>query len=117
MKAQELRLNNWIDYAGSGEVQLKTKESLMNVFDDLECEYPRSSPIPLTEEWLLKFGFKRDDLNGHYYATWRRFYPLYNRGKYYGFNGLGLSVKDIEYVHQLQNLYFALTGEELNLHK
>lgn len=62
-------------------------------------------PIPLTEEWLLKFGFKpfvKDfTKNGIIIHTRKRGYVLRK------------SVPIIKYVHQLQNLYFALTGEEL----
>jgi hypothetical protein len=53
-------------------------------------------PIPLTEEWLLKFGFEC------VYTLDRSFQHL--DCEY-----------DLEYVHQLQNLYFALTGEELTI--
>jgi hypothetical protein len=51
-------------------------------------------PIPITEDWLLNFGFEQ---NGHKLPI-----QLHQRGKTH-----------IKYVHQLQNLYFALTGEEL----
>ena len=76
-------------------------------------------PIPLTEEWLLKFGFKLDMLNFNWNAA-------------IGENEIGdfkLSLRYservgwffqskctiIKYVHQLQNLYFAITSEELKL--
>jgi hypothetical protein len=62
-------------------------------------------PIPLTEEWLLKFEFKRFSKDfskkGIIIHTRKRGYVLRK------------SVPDILYVHQLQNLYFALTGQEL----
>ena len=60
--------------------------------------------ISLTEEWLLKFGFENNGI-----AFW---------------NGVGLSklsdgfyfmTTKIEFLHQLQTLYFALTGEELTI--
>lgn len=75
-------------------------------------------PIPLTEEWLVKFGFKNDN----FYNTYAlKEYcidikdgefnvmndPCSSAGCYY--------LTTIKYVHQLQNLYFALTGEELEL--
>ena len=74
-------------------------------------------PIPLTEEWLIKFGLKQDSTDKYWYfsPTYNKFYPLYERGIYWGFNGLGLSVNEMQYVHQLQNLYFALRGEELTI--
>ena len=67
-------------------------------------------PIPLTEEWLLRFGFKRfpwglvkdnllfkDDLKCTYLILQV---------------GNGFEVK-VSCVHELQNLYFALTNNEL----
>lgn len=67
-------------------------------------------PIELTEHWLLKFGFEK--LNYTYLAKGLAvhnhdivsFYMLYEQNRTY-----------IKYVHQLQNLYFALTGEELKI--
>jgi hypothetical protein len=71
-------------------------------------------PIPLTEEWLKKFGFEYDTVIWHKdrimlasanreFSTW---YGSFIYGK------IDIFVKT---VHQLQNLYFALTGEELVL--
>lgn len=68
------------------------------------------SPIPLTEEILLKCGleYQRPDFIKGSFAI-RDF-----DGGYIYLNGLdgGLIY---EYLHQLQNLYFALTGEELEV--
>lgn len=73
--------------------------------------------IPLTSEWLRRFGFERDV----------NFVLLFNKGKmsisikenkYNGrvfFNSWAIIEEMPAYVHQLQNLYFALTGQELEL--
>jgi len=119
MKATELRIGNWINYIGSGDVQLSSKEALCNVFDDLESEYPLSSPIPLTEEWLLKFGFKeRDDERYRDIRICNKLYLAIEIKKLEAIIGDAIEwtkpIK-IKYVHQLQNLYFALTGEELTI--
>lgn len=68
------------------------------------------SPIPLTEELLVKLGFGRyefDHKENQYRLNDRL---IVIRGDF--FHDYGTSVK-LEYVHQLQNLYFALTGKEL----
>ena len=64
-------------------------------------------PIPLTEEWLVKFGFTGWDLG--YYTL------LMDRGVFFILTEDGMTIisRNVKYVHQLQNLYFALTGEEL----
>jgi hypothetical protein len=92
-------------------------------------EIERIKGIPLTEEWLLKFGFvKQTDTipyNYRIHKTKMFFYIRY--GKYTtdgmktyleGFNGLFIGNKFtrvIKHVHDLQNLYHALTNQELEL--
>lgn len=71
---------------------------------DIECE-----PIPLTEEWLLKFGF--EPLGSSRFDFKIFTYYLYD-GSFYNQSS---RLSTIKYVHQLQNLYFALTGEELKI--
>lgn len=63
-------------------------------------------PIPLTEEILLKCGYKLVREN-HYGVLGHLIWNIENRF-YCDKNGV-----QIKYVHQLQNLYFALTNEEL----
>jgi len=86
------------------------------------------NPIELTEEWLFEFGFKKGNkcyengvsielLDTDFYLR-----PSFLGGFYWGFN---LSdekldcelnnVQSIKYIHQLQNLYFAITGKELTI--
>ena len=72
-------------------------------------------PIPLTEEWLLKFGFKKDT-----FGSWKRDNCLYWIDKDGGVLQIASGFAAIinapcQYAHQLQNLYFALTGNELEL--
>src|SRR5579864_5869204 len=74
--------------------------------------YADLSGIQLTEEWLLKFGFKCT--SGEWY------YPETEFGITFNEDHEPLHIWDasftdapIKYVHQLQNLYFALTGTEL----
>jgi hypothetical protein len=71
-------------------------------------------PIPLTEDWLMKFGFTQ-----HLSCEW------VHQGCCIVFEfkstvecslneiGQAIDLDTIKYVHQLQNLYHALTGEEL----
>jgi hypothetical protein len=74
-------------------------------------------PIPLTEEWLLKFGFSLDEGITIRVSEFNWFsLSNLNIGYFYSVNGGEYLIgKPIKYVHQLQNLYFALTGNELTL--
>lgn len=87
--------------------------------DGMDETYPKSvQPIPITEEWLSKFGFdhyrKTVRGNGLYqmdFYNHKNFTLIKNkRGIYHLVN---VRHGKLEYVHQLQNLYFVITGEEL----
>jgi hypothetical protein len=81
-------------------------------------------PIPLTEEWLVKFGF-----NCKYKSCsnlWSICQPLFELSQKEDVDDDGKSVPqeqvfyydykiDVKWVHQLMNLYFALTGKELTI--
>lgn len=63
-------------------------------------------PIPITEDWLVKFGFE-EALNG-WWCSDEIF--SYKDGCF----GFGVDrFTEIKYIHQLQNIYFANTGKEL----
>jgi hypothetical protein len=137
MKTSELRIGNWI-FEDEGTlckiIGLKPFPDSIRCDEEEGCNilidiYPHDGsikvgyivesflckPIPLTEEWKLKFGFEKtewDNFNSFRLSIGNNDYTivLYTDGN--------CEVGDIitckiEYVHQLQNLYFALTGEEL----
>lgn len=70
--------------------------------------------IPLTEERLIKFGFEKVEFDG---ITTYGNKIFYIEKEYKGNFYIVLQGKKIAltYVHQLQNLYFVLTGEELEI--
>ena len=108
MKGNELRIGNWF-------IQYDEPEEFDGDFYHLsDIKF-----IPLTEEWLLKFGFIKK-IDAYFYndyciedihngETWVISEFDYIRDE---FTAIG---RGINYVHQLQNLYFALTGEELKI--
>lgn len=118
MKANELMIGNWI-IADNQEVQV-------NYITPFSIGYGKGNfapsdtfnntyfqPIPLTEEWLIKFGFEFKPTGEEVYEqTWKLSgFEIWqhNEGFCHDFHIGG----NLHYVHQLQNLYFALTGEEL----
>lgn len=94
-------------------------------------KYDTIEPIPLTEDWLLKFGLRRNkEAEKSDYQRWEQceghniglfyfsfFINSFNRPVFrlvFERNGCySPNLKGVGHVHQLQNLYFALTGEEL----
>ena len=106
MKANELMINNWVkrDTQPDG-FQIDATSIVL-------CERRPEDyhPIPLTEEWLTELGFRNYDVNK--WDTDAMTLLKYDEGCKYLANHLHVN---IFYVHQLQNLYFALTGNELTL--
>jgi len=115
MKAQELRIGNLV-------LSGKDKIVIYNIHKDI-INYGHSqgaddgdlieflTGIPLTEEWLLKFGFEK-----------LLYGVVYNKDYVeIGFNKDGFyiiqSSKTIKYVHKLQNLYFERKNQELEINK
>jgi hypothetical protein len=66
------------------------------------------NPIQLTEEWLLKFGFEKI---GTYFKINNEFEILTDNGRYYYY--INLDRLYLNSIHQLQNLFYCLCGEEL----
>jgi hypothetical protein len=104
MKATELRIGNFYD--NNGVFKKASPSTIEEVWNA-----PRSwcKAIPLTEEWLLKFGFEITDN----FQTKDRFQTHKQDGIIWF--EYGYIVVELNYVHQLQNLYFSLTGEELTI--
>ena len=114
IQANELRVGNALEYFV--EDSLAESEWILNIVDAddiaLACkdEYFNKyyRPIPLTPEILEKCGFRNYDL-----IKWDTDAMLIiKNGDGYLYLANQRHV-NIFYLHQLQNLYFALTGEEL----
>lgn len=80
------------------------------------------SPIPITEKWLERFGFVKyyhEDRDSDYYWKGEILIYAYRTGELYfaseNDNGCYpiVNTSEIKYVHELQNLYFALIKEEV----
>jgi hypothetical protein len=163
MKASELRIGNFV-------MNVNTELQVCQIFNDSfqgmfvggksVYTFEHSTPIPLTEEWLLKFGFEKkpvygwkgngydyqpetsktecqdyvidagdeDDFFFVRYSTWSyredvdsewtsNISTWFHKGSWYEKANAQIPCTQIGYVHQLQNLYFALTGEELTIQK
>lgn len=107
MEATELRKGNII----RPKNPIHSHEIVVSIDGDWVNNMPADNftGIPLTEEWLMKFGFGED--NQFIFDIHRPIYISINQdGHSYTFMKKQI---EIRYVHQLQNLYFWLTGEEL----
>jgi hypothetical protein len=121
MIANELRIGNLVAY-GVHPVPIKSihTESVLkkevHVYVELNenlnhycIDVLEVKPIPLTEQWLLKLGFERDNQGNWKLKSGYHWIEIYSYHVYIN----GQQVVLIDYVHQLQNIWFALTGKEL----
>lgn len=141
MTVQELRIGNYVSVRTSHIASVCLIADKYIEVTTIESEFKNQEPgvyrsqedakhvegIPLTEEWLIKFGFTFiDDFetlrfkmigdNNHEIlvdiaASVDDDKTVYSIGIYA--NEHWIFLEHIKHVHQLQNLYFALTGEEL----
>ena len=103
IKIQDLRIGNWY----------LNENGLSTQVDALFGVELMGKPIQLTEQWLLNFAFLKENagyLNNEIYiakidSVFCHPIMLFDCEDYL----------EIQYIHQLQNLYHALTGEELTL--
>lgn len=106
---QELRLGNLIDKYGK---PIKVDLGIWTKINNGSVIY---KPIELTEEWLLKFGFEKkwDNIPGVGTFYFYQHILLNHRiTEQFTMPIAGVKIKS---VHQLQNLTFALTGEDLTI--
>lgn len=134
LKINQLRIGNWVKPNNSSGIE-SNEGTVFSINNHLVSVSPNRNPydihlidpINLTNDWFSKFGF--DVIDDQYFSKHTRC----------GIGGLGITMKDhlpmvlvvderqydgiyrqvigkqIKYVHELQNLYFALTGEELEV--
>jgi hypothetical protein len=112
IKASEIRIGNiiWDD------TRQKIKYVTHRVISDLAgCAEPLAySPIPITPEWLERCGFVNEGKNVFVKDRFKIGAPDHGGVNWVFYDDRHLSTPGLEHVHQLQNLYHALTGEELN---
>ena len=112
MKITDLRIGNYVNTSErDGRHFQICRQGLIRTINNASCnitpqgcsspvitiKLKNIEPIPLTEEWFLKFGkieWLSHDINGYFY--W------FNKEKKY-----------IKFVHILQNTYFCIEQKEL----
>jgi hypothetical protein len=149
MEANELRIGNLIYLKGSDQRYEPLNENTIAEIWAVDCYYTEAlesegnisasignqiikdvinnyTPIPLTDEWLLKFGFEDwgKDAEGIRKFVLHNaidgtsdFEVTFEHRVFASIDGDCCCWSKLLYVHQLQNLYFALTGEELTIVK
>ena len=120
IQPNELRLGNLLrDKVSKTElkiIELAEKDIVTYVIDRSKFPLEKGwslEPIPLTEEILLKCGLKLiTERTKNYMLKGISGEPCFHFNKN---NTVSCYKANIKYLHQLQNLYFALTNQELNI--
>lgn len=120
MEANELRIGNYLTNF-LGEVFEANGVTIANFYHN---EFGKPEPIKLTEKWLLDFGFEVKNKRQNRFINDDDF-ELEFQGDYVSYCVWGGEdaphltqfFGHCKYVHQLQNLYFALTQKELKINK
>lgn len=126
MEAKDLRIGNYFEVYEKrieqvSELRLTSIQNYINEYFEVDCK-----PIPLTEEWLIKFGFieYKQTLNfkikANKYWTNNELKQGYLKLKFTKANNIrvenfGNKSLYFDYVHQVQNFFFALTNKELTI--
>jgi hypothetical protein len=135
--AKELRLGNYVsvtgyDYLNGNQVRMKISKSIEGIrqfgndgasvyLDNNRLSCLNIRPVPLDGEILQMCGFEELGMYGNVYCrdnfrihtgkdgdTGTVLFILYNEGE-------PVFQKEVSSLHQLQNLYFTLTGKDLDV--
>lgn len=126
IESKELMIGNFVNLTKDN---FKTVKPYMmegvDIYKVDESDCYDIQPIPLTEDWLLKFGFNKDykkgyigiDVNNSDFVLTEPFIigEWQNYCVFEFKTGLLSRFTEVKYVHQLQNIFFALTGKELEI--
>ena len=125
IEANELRIGNLVfDHLGRVQTVAETRVDAYICYlssgAKLKYKLNTAQPIPLTEKWLLKLDFTKDEYGffkwGFYLEN--RANDTHSKGVFKEDFGAWINnsyLREIRFVHQLQNLIFALYGEELTV--
>ncbi len=131
LKVEDLKIGNYIfdnsgrivQYHGLTEDWNKAILNYAKGSGIYKNNFDEISPIPITEKWLLKLGFEPDEI----YKNFNSFnlYKLECEGNIFKLeiqpcNEVSIHIdctfiRSLKYIHELQNLYHAITGNELKI--
>lgn len=116
IQANELRVGNWIKEC-DGNCEALTAERFID-FLEFEGILDSIDPVPLSEELLVIFGFEKHVFGGYQFKDIvvvirnDKNIILYNAMEHRCSFTIS---RQVQYVHQLQNLVYVLIGEELTI--
>lgn len=132
IEAKELRVGNYVSINYQPKEQITVRVNSIDEIDgaciggvDIVFKFEDLHPISLTEEWLLRFGFEKVrpiDSDRFEDGIWYNGFDLFQSWSDGSFNfatrvksGELKSGYQVKYVHSLQNIFSAITNQELTI--
>lgn len=140
MKTNDLRIGNWVKVndpifgVNAYKVATIRDNGIITLSDNISCSVNNIEPIELTEEVLLKIGFKKERqlISNLFYLDYetdvdniiRVKYVIYPKApsllkittsQWENYECFEFMKRGIKYLHELQNAYYCLTSEELEV--
>ena len=117
---RDLRIGNFLLFEDNSVIEVRgIHPSGKNIHDGKKwIEVFRLNPIPLKSEELLKFGFKHNSIIINNLDKTLNISAIVGKDFYMYLDdvfGSSYDLNCIQSIHQLQNLYFALTATELTI--
>ena len=113
--ANELRIGNYARHGVDGvyEMTYERFRAMLRIRDrDLK-------PIPISEDWMLEFGAEKEiyeeGSDGYYLVIRREKFSIIWESDDNVYCDISENVFKLKYVHTMQNVYYALEGEELKI--
>jgi len=108
LKPTELRIGNWVNYPFGGPAQIRSGLDIDTINE------AGGMGVEITDAWLLELGIGIENQFGEREMPIgaEGFKVVHNQRGFF-LDREGDVIAKIEYIHQLQNLIHALTGQEL----
>ena len=121
IQPQELRIGNYVEYRIQDELDDRKEWWELSIIDSSDLQILESGidddyrAIPLTEEILLKFGYKKIRDNEFLFDNHFIIFIKESKIDFCLFNSEGndFFVCEIQFAHELQNLHYSIKKEEL----
>jgi len=120
MKANDLRIGNYIKDifdVKKHEVRQLDLEDFSAMLNYKNSNHRNTyNPVELNDEWIKSFNFENSKTQDKFFTKDNNIGISTADDKFRFIQGnfvCQLVLRDIEFVHELQNLYYALTGVEL----
>lgn len=117
LKAEDLMIGNILDFNGMECVvkEIDNQGVVVWIEETKEEEWIdlwQFTPIHITEEWLFKLGLEQDKRNTWLLLPDSSFYLDTKNNKYILYTDYSVTLVEIKYIHELQNLIKVLKYEK-----